>query len=252
MIAVFSVSAMADEISDALLSQNYRKRDQALSSLSELSPEEQEALSAELVNYLRSSDLFVSGAAADALTRIGPVAVPAVARHLETYPVNNPLAVSVLSRLDIASVPSVIKFLSTGDTTQKRNGLYILSHMRHESMESAVPSVMDLLKDSDVEIRQLSAEFITQTSWYNKQAVGYLIADLQDDNMGLRDAAVGALEVIGAEGEPAIPALLAGIKDTRHMLDKSKVIAALRAMNTDASWEALESIGIKRPASGNE
>ncbi len=254
-IVICMTSASGNDLGDRLISQDYHERQQALMELPALTSNQRQELASDLSQELASSNLVAAGWASEALGRLGPDAVSAVASSLRANPVNNPLAISTLSRLDLNAVPTVIEFIRTGDPQMKQNALYVIAHIRVDSLSPAINDIAGLLRDSNEDIRVQSAEELGRmarlSSWLRSR-LGSVVPDLTnalaDDSSRVRDAAVIALGEIRQYADQASSKLLEGVSDHQKPLRKELVIGALRQMDTSSAWTALNSMGVEKSA----
>jgi hypothetical protein len=257
LITISFRSAFCAPKADALVSQDYRERDEALKLIPTLSLDERQTLAQQLVPKLSGSDITVGGFASEALGRLGQDAIPALLDQIKINP-NDALTISSLSRLDSSALPLVQTLLHRDDDLLKHSALRILAAMKPGTAIGAGTDVTALLFGENDDLRLHAMEVfagIAQRlpSWQRYKLTDSLpniVHALEAESQAIRDAGVDTLGAMGKMADQAVEKLRMGLEDTSRPLNKPKVIAALRAINTQAAWDVLASIGVPEPSDG--
>lgn len=186
-----------------------RYRYQVCHVLGRIGPDAVEAVPA-LRALLRAKD---NHAPAAALQAIGPAAGPAVPELLKMLERDRTryLAAVTLSKIGgdaKQAVPLLVKQLA--DPDQRLAACAALGHVAHLDPDSALPAILKLATDPDVDCRSQAVSSLGMTK--SAQAVPALIKALEDPEPGVRADAAQALGQLGAAAAPAVPALQTALK----------------------------------------
>jgi hypothetical protein len=196
--------------------------DRALLGFEILGPRARTAIP-ELERLMRETNTFHRARAARILCRLGPEAVPVLLWGLTN---SNP---------DIRSATSGAIWLRMQETspTPGSNG--------SESIKFSVPLLLQMLRDSDPEIRSTALQQIQEAASHEtfdaSSAVPVLIEQLKDPNLEFRIQAADVLGSLGLEATNAIPALVARLQDQAANV-RVAVTNALKKINSDAATKA--------------
>jgi len=183
--------------------------------LGRFGPEARAAIPA-LVATLNDPDPHLRSVAALALGEIGPhtpEVCPALIGLLKTE--SRLSAVRALNRFGFearAAVPSLIDLLQDSEPEVRWNAAQALGTIGPEA-RAAVPALIERLKDLDADVREHSAESLGLIGRDAEPAVAALIDTLQDKNARVRRDAARSLGQLGSAARPAIPALTQLKKD---------------------------------------
>jgi HEAT repeat protein len=196
---------------EKLKTNNERELDTAISELGKIG---KPAIPA-LIEALRDRNLLVRRSAAQVLARIGSPAIPALVKALKDSGVRVRAAYTLgnIREEAKAAVPQLILLLKDPDVDVRRSVTYALRNIGAEA-KTAVPQLILLLKDSDVDVRSNAAFVLGKMGAEAKTAVPGLIRLLEDSEANVRSNAVDALENIGAEPKTAVPQLIRLLKDS--------------------------------------
>ncbi len=114
--------------------------------------------------------------------------------------------VGSLEQVGVSAVPVLIEALKDSDEDVRRASAEALGKIQDPQ---AVPALIQTLKDSDKDVRQASAEALGKIG--DSQAVPALIQTLKDSEWDVRRASAEALVQIG---KPAVPTLIQTLKDS--------------------------------------
>ncbi len=159
------------------------------------------------IEALRDEDFYVRRQAADALVKIGDVAVPALIETLrdEDDDVRRQAA-GALGEIGDAAVPALIEAL--------RDESFYVREQAAEALgligdAAAVPALIEALRDEDSDVRRQAAEALGEIG--DVTAVPALIETLRDEDSAVRRQAAEALGEIG--DVTAVPALIETLRD---------------------------------------
>jgi HEAT repeat protein len=110
--------------------------------------------------------------------------------------------------LAIEAVRSVEDYFGLGEVSGDPAGL--------STNPAAIPVLMDLLRDSDREVRRWAANALRCIGPAAERAVPALVEALRDRDAAVAEAAAAALGEIGPRALPAIPALIETFLDGEH------------------------------------
>lgn len=188
-----------------------------------------EILVTPLAKLLSDRDRRVSDAAAGALARIGSPALPVLERALKDPSLEARCAAALaLGRLQ--RVPGAVAALlravaDHGQPAVVRRGM--VSALRRQAERrldargkrggspavSAVPALLECLKDEDAIVREEAAGAIGNVGPEARAAAASLLSVLRDGNASVRRAAAFALEQVGYKTSEVVPVLIEAMND---------------------------------------
>jgi HEAT repeat protein len=179
-----------------------------------------------LVQLLQSERVTARWKAADLLKERGPDARPAVPALLQALHYSDAhvqtVAVTALEAIGYTG-PEAIPVLQAMLTREGRlSAERALAHYGAQAAP-AVPRLIDLLRDSDSEVRWNAALTLGKIGPDAKAAVPNLVAALKDENALVREHAAEALGDIGPDARDAIPELVAVLKDPEARVRRDAV-----------------------------
>ena len=223
---------------------------------------------AQWLDELNDADYSVSDAAADALVRIGPDAVPMLLDARASSDVRlHRRAVAVLVRIGAPAAPGLVEALrekpeeARVETPLVRMGpaavpalvealkgekrgkeaARILGLMGPRGTD-AVPGLIGLLRDrhAPVAVREATADALGKIGEPVAEVVPALTAALKDDKEEVRYRAAEALAWIGPPAKEAMPALVAALKDEDARTAEMACLALARLGDAGAVRPLLE------------
>lgn len=235
-------------LADDLLSHNERDRVNAQQSLRQMDPASRQALLPSLVEGLAATDQVVGSWAGQALCIIGADSVPAIVRFMKENQNRGNFASTALSNMGQISIPGVRDLLKDSDSNMKLEAMRILQRMNTSARSWAWPETAALLTDSDVNVRETAAVTLGHMGYGAAGAIPKLTDALKDDAQIVRNESAAALGQLGPSADSAVEALMAGLTDTTHPIDDEFVRGALRSLNTQKAWAALNTLGQQQPS----
>lgn len=129
------------------------------------------------------------------------------------------------------AVPLLIEALQDSDASVRKGAAFALGAMGADAIE-AVPYLLSALKDIDETVRMDVAVALRQIGPSDPSvltaAINDLITALTDEEIATRKGAAFGLGIIGPEAAPAIPHLIARLKDSDEEVQLSAAIALRR------------------------
>ncbi|HEY7331176.1 MAG TPA: HEAT repeat domain-containing protein [Gemmataceae bacterium] len=212
---------------------------------------------------------------ANSLGQLGPLALPAVPEltDLLTDAATRPEAAVALVGIDPEQsktvVPQLVKDLQGDDEKQRQAAVLAVARIGPAAQAAAealtdllrdrlltereiialqanwaraLPGLIDLLKDPEVERRKLAIFALAQTGTAAQAALEPLIAALSDRDDEVRAEAAHVLEQIGSEAAEAVPALIANLQvpQTRVRYTAAEALRAIGAAAKEARRPLLE------------
>lgn len=198
---------------------NSNSRREALRALEKLGPEAKPAVDPLVRQFGRirwGEQLALQEAMIHALGKIGPAArkaVPTLTRligqDLDTDRAVKAAIDQIMIPAERAELQELTKELQRPDAAQRLRAVKALGAMGAKA-ESAVPDLLNMLRDSDADIRRLTIAALKAIQPNLKpgaEIVGAYVLDLQDNDDAVRLLAARALGRIGPPAAAAIPAL---------------------------------------------
>lgn len=258
----------------ALADPNVSVRSVAARSLGELGPAAEDSLPA-LTTALDDENTAVRIEAIHAIAKVGPdagAAVPALTKISRTdendlvrkqaqdalariragddsnaqptiYITTATLAILVLGgiawarwKLGPTAVPSLIEDLKDDDGAVRRRAIRILG-MIGSPAKAAVPALIQALKERDPSIRRAAERALGRIGIKNKTAIPDLMVALKDRDPFVRARAAVLLGKIGPAAKAAIPALIEVLKDS-HDLVRIEAVETLGRIDVEAELSA--------------
>ncbi len=130
-----------------------------------------------------------------------------------------------LGALGPEAVPGFIADLKKPDVAARLKAAVELGQIG-EDAKAALPALGDTLKDADAEVRIRSAEALVRIDPKNEAGVPVLIEAMKDEK--LRGDTIDILGGLGAPAKPAVPTLVAALKDNRPAMQIRAADALLR------------------------
>ena len=225
-------------------------REMAAARLADIGPQDEDVIAA-LVDVL-VDEKFTSATVARALEKIGPSAIPTLLEVLEDEDARRrywgskpefvvsrtPRLFGVLAGVGRPALPSLIKLLNDEDRKVRGIAADTLELMGPLA-EDAIPALMEAANNE--EERRLRSKEVNKPLdtliKIGRPAVPALIASMKDSDPDVQSQAVDALNLIGPKAEEAVPALIDALK-----LHARKQRGASFIVSSDAG-SALASIG---------
>ncbi|WP_313931118.1 HEAT repeat domain-containing protein [Nostoc sp. FACHB-133] len=142
------------------------------------------------------------------------------------------LAADALVNIGSAAVPSLIEALKNQDINLRWHAASVLGDLGAEAAP-AVPALSAALQDEDGQVRLYATLALGNIGTAAKAAVPSLMAALQDKEQFVRIYVPSALRKIGVEAKVAVPVLTAALKDKNPTVRYNSAYA-LGAMGTEA------------------
>ncbi|MBE9029398.1 HEAT repeat domain-containing protein [filamentous cyanobacterium LEGE 11480] len=130
------------------------------------------------------------------------------------------------------AVPSLTQILKIRDPNLRLAAVKALAAIGPKS-KSAVPELTNLLKDSNENVRIVTTSLLGQLGLDAKRAIPNLTAILDDPSPTVRKNAIKALTAMGNEAKAAVPELLNALRDQNPEIRREATIA-LGRMGSDA------------------
>jgi HEAT repeat protein len=168
-----------------------------------------------LIEALRDKNLLVRRSAAQILVRIGSPAIPALVKALKNSDVRVRAAYTLgnIGAETKTAVPQLIVLLKNSDVDVRVSAAYALRNIGAEA-KAALPQLVPLLKDSNANVRRSAASALGSIGAKAKTALPQLVPLLKDSNANVRGSVASALGSIGAEAKTAVPQLVPLLKDS--------------------------------------
>jgi HEAT repeat protein len=187
-----------------------------------------------LINKLKNPNSDIRLSAAEALSKIGPAAIPALIKTFKDENDNvRKYAAEALGKIGPAAVPALVEALKDQDKYVRKYAAYALRRIDSVA-KTAVPVLIQALSDSDAEVRQQATWALGTFGSEAKAAVPALIEALKDEKGIVRDYAAWALGMIGPEAKSVVPALIEALKDENKDV-RDSAVQALREIGPEAS-----------------
>jgi HEAT repeat protein len=119
------------------------------------------------------------------------------------------------------AAPKLVAALKDSDGQNRVKILFVLQNIG-EAEEHIVPAAADLLKDGNVGVRQAAVNLLGSQG---NKALPHLITALKDTDQNVRFSAVNALQRIPGDIKDALPALVPMLKDGTPFQRRSVVLA---------------------------
>ena len=148
-----------------------------------------------------------------------------------------------------SALPVIIDALKDSDATIRRTAAAFIANLISSPSEAA-PALIGLLKDTDVEVRRTAAQALRGMSTEAKTVVPALIEALKDKDTDVREAAAEALWCLGPVAKLAIPALVKLLKDENDAVRTEAVHALGRIDPATKSCRAAVREALKDEAWG--
>ncbi len=196
---------------EKLKSNDERELDTAISELGKIG---EPAIPA-LIEALRDRNLLVRRSAAQILVRIGSPAIPALVKALKNSGVRVRAAYTLgnIGAETKTAVPQLIVLLKDSDVDVRVSAAYALRNIGAEA-KTALPQLVSLLKDSNANVRRSAASALGSIGAKAKTALPQLVSLLKDSNANVRSSVASALGSIGFEAKTAVPQLVPLLKDS--------------------------------------
>ncbi|WP_293351950.1 MULTISPECIES: HEAT repeat domain-containing protein [unclassified Microcoleus] len=213
-------------------------------SASKVSPKE----IASLIEKLKTNDERELDGAIEKLAKIGKPAIPALIEALRD---KNLLvrrsAAQILVRIGSPAIPALVKALKNSDVRVR--AAYTLGNIGAET-KTAVPQLIVLLKNSDVDVRISAAYALRNIGAEAKAALPQLVPLLKDSNANVRRSAASALGSIGAKAKTALPQLVPLLKDSNANV-RGSVASALGSIGFEAKTAVPQLVPLLKDSDGN-
>ena len=152
----------------------------------------------------------------------GKAALPMLFDLSESDNVFSESAVKAINNINIsdrANVKELKKYLASAKNDTKIKVLNILGNMNAEANDM-VPFIIPLLKDRNVEVRELARSTIRKIGTSSKEAVPDLINLLGNPEYEIRLVALTELSEIGKDSASALPAIEKLLTDSNENVRK--------------------------------
>lgn len=221
-----------DELNDA----DYGTSDAAADALVRIGPDAVPTL----LDARTSGDVRLHRRAVAVLVRIGAPAAPGLVEALEKKP-EEARVETALVRLGPAAVPALVEALK--DEHKCKEAAHVLGRMGSRGAK-AVPRLIGVLRDRQAPeaVREEVADALGKIGEPVAEVVPALTAALKDDQEKVRCRAAEALGWMGPPAKEAMPALIVALKDKDARTAEMACLALARLGDADAVRPLLEAL----------
>ncbi len=216
--------------------------------------EEAKSAAPALARALVDADQLVRRQALKAVRAIRPdpgVMTPALTAMLKDAPPQETARVlDCLAEYGVDAVPAMIRWLKSPETTYW--ACLVLSEIGPEAKD-AVPALVDVLKQSDVNVRREAMMTLGSIRVATPQVINALTQQLTDRDSLIRGPAAYSLGILGPDANAAIPALHKVLEDKDNVVRTAAIwsLAHIEPKNEPVQKQArtalLALVGHERP-----
>jgi HEAT repeat protein len=230
---------------DLLKDDDAKVRSQAAYTLSHIGPEAKDAV-APLIRALKDPNKEVQLAATSALGKIGRPALPSLLAALGDVDEDTRLYVGyALAATGKPAIKPLSDFLKGPDEKARKRAALVLGWIG----EPAVPALLAALKEKDAAVRKEAVTILGTISLRFKGLLEPLAGALSDPDEKVRQAATGALLVIG---KPAQPLLMAALKNNKATVRSAAADALGGIASRGTDLEKKDIVALLVPLLGDE